>query len=194
MGVWLCKERIHSKRWTFSFLRSFLSCLQKAYYSSALKGWLGRVKSVISRVRRWAYGSSPRPRRLRSSPRSLPYPPALHCGLSRIRKFFPFQARREECTLISLNSGCLSVSFRNRTAERRGQQKAWVWQTWRDHYLPVFSGVHLTLMFFFFYKKICLKECEVWGKVFSNTIIVTLATQGLLSTFPSCYVSSLLTD
>ena len=60
--------------------------------------------------------------------------------------------------------------------------------------LPVFSGIHLTLMFFFFYKKICLKECEVWGKVFSNTIIVTLATQGLLSTFPSCYVSSLLTD
>ena len=100
----------------------------------------------------------------------------------------------KDCTLISLNSGCLSVSFRNRTAERRGQQNAWVWQTWRGHYLPVFSRIHLTLMFFFFDKKICLTECEVWGKVFPNTIIVTLATQGLPSTFSSCYVSSLLTD
>ena len=60
--------------------------------------------------------------------------------------------------------------------------------------LACFFGNSLNVDVFFFYKKICLKECEVWGKVFSNTIIVTLATQGLLSTFPSCYVSSLLTD
>ena len=191
MGVWLCKERIHSKRWTFYFRRSFLSSLQKACYSSAPKGWLGRVKSVINRVRRWAYGSSPCPRRLRSSPLSLPHPPALHCGLSRIRKFLPFKERREEYTLISLNSGCLSVSFRNRAAERRGRQRA---TNVTGPLLACFVGNSLNIGVFFFYKKIYLKECEVWGKVFSNTIIVTLATQGLPSTFPSCYVSSLLTD
>ena len=60
--------------------------------------------------------------------------------------------------------------------------------------LACFVENSLTLDVVFFYKKICLKECEVWGKVFSNTIIVTLASQGLPSTFPSCFVSSLLTD
>ena len=33
------------------------------------------------------------------------------------------------------------------------------------------------------YKKICLKESEVWRKVVSNKIIVTLVTQGLPSSF-----------
>ena len=31
-----------------------------------------------------------------------------------------------------------------------------------------------------------LKESEVWGKVVSNKIIVTLVTQGLLSSFLTC--------
>ena len=35
------------------------------------------------------------------------------------------------------------------------------------------------------YRKICLKENEVWRKVVSNKIIVTLVTQGLLSSFLS---------
>ena len=39
--------------------------------------------------------------------------------------------------------------------------------------------------FLVFYKKICLKEGEVWQKIFSNLIIVTLVTQGLLSPFLS---------
>ena len=47
--------------------------------------------------------------------------------------------------------------------------------------------VFLVLFFFFllFYKKICLKECEVWQKVFSNEFIFTLTKQGLPSSFLS---------
>ena len=45
--------------------------------------------------------------------------------------------------------------------------------------------LHLTLMFSGLYKKICLKESEVWRKVISNKIIVTLVTQGLPSSFLS---------
>ena len=43
--------------------------------------------------------------------------------------------------------------------------------------------LHLTLMFSGLYKKICLKESEVWRKVISNKIIATLVTQGLPSSF-----------
>ena len=42
--------------------------------------------------------------------------------------------------------------------------------------------LHLTLMFSGLYKKICLKESEVWRKVISNKIIVT---QGSPSSFLS---------
>ena len=45
--------------------------------------------------------------------------------------------------------------------------------------------LHLTLKFSGLYKKICLKESEVWRKDISNKIIVTLVTQGLLSSFLS---------
>ena len=45
--------------------------------------------------------------------------------------------------------------------------------------------LHLTLTFSGLYKKICLKESEVWRKVISNKIIVTLVTQGLPSSFLS---------
>ena len=41
--------------------------------------------------------------------------------------------------------------------------------------------LQLTPMFSGLYKKICLKESEVWRKVISNKIIVTLVTQGLPS-------------
>ena len=42
--------------------------------------------------------------------------------------------------------------------------------------------LHLTLMFsVFFAKKICFKKSEVWQKVISNKIIVSLVTQGLPS-------------
>ena len=51
--------------------------------------------------------------------------------------------------------------------------------------------IHLTLTFTSLYKKIRLKESEVWRKVVSNKIIVTLVTQGLPSSFLSCPVASL---
>ena len=41
--------------------------------------------------------------------------------------------------------------------------------------------LHLKLKFPGLYKNICLKESEVWRKVVSNKIIVTLVTQGLPS-------------
>ena len=41
--------------------------------------------------------------------------------------------------------------------------------------------LHLTTMFSGLYQKIHLKESNVWRSVISNKIIVTLGTQGLLS-------------
>ena len=45
--------------------------------------------------------------------------------------------------------------------------------------------LHLELMFRGFYKKVCLKESDVWQKVISSKIIVTVVTQGLTSSFLS---------
>ena len=45
--------------------------------------------------------------------------------------------------------------------------------------------LYSTLMFSGLCKKICLKENEVWRKVISNKIIVTLVTQSLPSSFLS---------
>ena len=52
--------------------------------------------------------------------------------------------------------------------------------------------LHLELMFCGFYKKICFqtdlffkKESDVWRKVISSKIIVTVVTQGLTSSFLS---------
>ena len=82
----------------------------------------------------------------------------------------------------------LIVSLCNRTAERRGQQNACVWQMWQGYYLHFLSWSYANLCFL-----ICLKEDEVWGNFFSNKIIiVTLETQGLTIFFalPACWVSS----
>ena len=35
-----------------------------------------------------------------------------------------------------------------------------------------------------FYKKMCLKEGQVWRITFSNIIVVTIVTQGLPSSIP----------
>ena len=43
--------------------------------------------------------------------------------------------------------------------------------------------LHSALMSSGFYKKICLKESDVWRKVISNKIVVTVVTQGLPSSF-----------
>ena len=45
--------------------------------------------------------------------------------------------------------------------------------------------LHLGLMFCGFYKKICLKASDVWRKVISNKVVVTVVTQGLPSSFLS---------
>ena len=50
--------------------------------------------------------------------------------------------------------------------------------------LARFVGSSLNIDFFLlFYKTICLKECQVCRKVFSNKIIVTLVAQGVPSSF-----------
>ena len=41
--------------------------------------------------------------------------------------------------------------------------------------------LHSALMSSGFYKKTCLKESDVWRKVISNKIVVTVVTQGLPS-------------
>ena len=45
--------------------------------------------------------------------------------------------------------------------------------------------LHLALIFCGLFKTICLKESEVWRKVISNKIVVTVVTQGLPSSFLS---------
>ena len=69
------------------------------------------------------------------------------------------------------NAGLLEtlVSVRNRTAGRRGLQNARVWQTWQGYSLRVLSWSSLNILcFVVFYKKISLKESEVWRKVISK--------------------------
>ena len=60
------------------------------------------------------------------------------------------------------------VSLRNRTGEERRRQNT--------RAITCVFRRDLVL-----YRKICLKENEVWRKVVSNKIIVTLVKQGLLS-------------
>ena len=91
--------------------------------------------------------------------------------------------------LFSLFLSPLLVSLRNRTAERRGWR---AWQTWQSCYLGVFVVIFTQHYFFLvFYKYTCLKEGEVWRKVYSNKIIVTHVREGLPSSFlsrPVAYV------
>ena len=77
------------------------------------------------------------------------------------------------------------MSLRNRTAEEKNG-KTRVCDK-RDRVITCVScrDPHLTLTFSGLYKNICLKESEVWREVISNKSIVTLVTQGLLSSFLS---------
>ena len=68
------------------------------------------------------------------------------------------------------------MSLRNRTAERRGRQKRLCDKRDRAITCVLCRDPHLTLMFSGLCRNICLKESEVWRKVFSNKI-VTLVTQ-----------------
>ena len=66
---------------------------------------------------------------------------------------------------------------------RDKRDRAVTWVFCRDLYS--------TLFFLVFYKYTCLKEGEVWRKVYSNKTIVTLVREGLPSSFlsrPVAYV------
>ena len=102
--------------------------------------------------------------------------------------FFAF-ALRSPCVLWRVLH-VIVVSLRTRTAGRRGQQNACVWQTWQGYHLRVSK---LNINVFWSLQKICFKESEVWRKVISNKVIVMLVTQGLLSSFlsrPVTYTST----
>ena len=103
------------------------------------------------------------------------------CRLCRIKKRFCI------CSMSFVD--CYRGSFaslRNRTADRRGRQNACLWQTWQGHYLRVMSWSSQNInVFWSLQKNIYLKESELWRKVISNKIIVTLVTQGLPSSFLS---------
>ena len=84
-------------------------------------------------------------------------------------------------TVIGDHSWGTFVSLRNRRADIRGRQNA------HDRAVTCLlcRDPHKTLMFSGLCKNIYLKESEVWRKVISNKIIVTLVTQGLPSSFLS---------
>ena len=46
-----------------------------------------------------------------------------------------------------------------------------------------FRDLHLRSLCSGLFQKICLKEGEVWRKVFSNIVILTFVTQGVPSSF-----------
>ena len=90
----------------------------------------------------------------------------------------------------SHHSKVIAVSVRNRMAGRRGQENACAWQTWQGYYLHVLSWSSLTLIFSGLLQKDLLKgKWSLLKKVISNKIIVTLVTQGFLSSFLSCPVA-----
>ena len=94
------------------------------------------------------------------------------------------------------NAGLLEtlLSVRNRTAGRRGRQNVCVWQTWQGYYLRVLSWSSLNVLCsLVFYKKINLKESEVWRKVISKQYYchACLTRFAVFLPLPSCCVSSL---
>ena len=86
------------------------------------------------------------------------------------------------------------VSLRNRTAERRGRQNAWVWQTWRGYYLLVLSRIHSTSLFLARLQKDLFKG--MWSLAegfFNENYCHGCHTRfALVFPLPSCCVSSLL--
>ena len=69
----------------------------------------------------------------------------------------------------------IAVSVRNRMAGRRGRQNGCVCKHDRAITGMFCHDLQLHLCFLVFYKKVCLKESEVWQKVISNKIIVVNA-------------------
>ena len=86
------------------------------------------------------------------------------------------------------------VSLRNKTAERRGRDNAWVLQTWQGYDLRVLIGIHLTLTFFVLLQKDLFKG--MWGLVevfFKHNYCHACHTRfAVVFPLPSGCVSSLL--
>ena len=93
--------------------------------------------------------------------------------------FSPFKAFRHQKCRFSKNgpqSGVFSCKrwlvrdlseFTQQDGRKKRLQNARVWQTWQGNYLRVLSSVS-NLCFRVFYKKISLKESEVWRKAISK--------------------------
>ena len=76
-----------------------------------------------------------------------------------------------------MGHGTSIISEDDKTLVCDTRDRAITWWFCRD--------LHLTLVFSGLLRNICLKQGEVWRKVFLNKVIVTLVTQGLPSAFLS---------
>ena len=89
-----------------------------------------------------------------------------------------------------------TVSLRNRRAERRGRQNAWVWQTWRGYYLRVLLRIHLTFMFLALLQRDLFKG--MWSlanaKQKQNYSHACRTRFAVVFPLPSCCVSSLIME
>ena len=120
----------------------------------------------------------------------------ISCPCKRRKKLFNFLRSKGRALrlLLYIAIFCvrLIVSSRNRTAERRRRQNAWVWQMWKDYYLSVLSGIHLTLMFFVLQKDLFQGMLSL-AEGFFQTKLSHLHTRfALVFPLTICYVSSLL--
>ena len=104
---------------------------------------------------------------------------ALHKRMSQRRRCVAlrFKLQTNTVSLFFISEFTQQDSRKKRTANRLSVTNV------TGLLLACFAGNSLNMVFLPCYKKICLKECEVWRKVFSNKIIVTLFTQGLPSSF-----------
>ena len=75
---------------------------------------------------------------------------------------------KETLSQLPVKAEVVSLSLRNRTAERRGRQNAWVWQTWQTYYLCVWVDRDLKCFLVFYSKTCLLKEGEGRRKHFSR--------------------------
>ena len=120
--------------------------------------------------------------------------------LTRDMIMFPIPHKRGlNLGILTTEQHCLPsiiVSLRNRMAERRGWKNGVCHKHDGGYYLQerrVLSGIHLTC-FLLFYKKICLKVCEVWWKrLFKQNYCHACHTRfAIVFPLPSCCVSSLI--
>ena len=98
-------------------------------------------------------------------------------------------------TCITVLLGYYWVYAKRSQKEEDG--KTVVWQTWQGYYVHVLSWSSLNInVFVVFYKKICLKEDEVWGNLFFKQNCHAQLSHKFcrLITLPSYWVSSLFSN